>query len=53
VDDAIRVVVMRGYETARELLERERSAVEALARELLEHESVDAARAAEILQHTA
>jgi hypothetical protein len=39
------VVVMRGYETARALLERERCAVEALARELLEHESVDAVRA--------
>jgi cell division protease FtsH len=53
VDDAIRVVVMRGYETARALLERERRAVEALARELLEHESVDGVRAAQILAGSA
>jgi hypothetical protein len=44
---------MRGYETARALLERERCAVEALARELLEHESVDGVRAAQILAGSA
>ena len=49
VDEAIRAAVLRGHETAREVLEREREGVEALARELLQHESADAARVAEIL----
>jgi cell division protease FtsH len=49
VDDEIRVVVMRGYETARQIVERQRAAVAALAEELLEVESVDADRLREIL----
>jgi cell division protease FtsH len=42
VDDEIRELVMRGYETARQLLETHRGAVRALAEELLEEESLDA-----------
>jgi cell division protease FtsH len=49
VDDEIRVLVMRGYETARVIIERQRAAVKALAEELLEVESVDADRLREIL----
>jgi cell division protease FtsH len=49
VDDEIRSLVMRGYETARQIIERQRSAVKALAEELLEVESVDAERLKQIL----
>ena len=49
VDDEIRAIVMRGYETARQIIERQRPAVEALAKELLEFESVDAHRLKAIL----
>jgi cell division protease FtsH len=49
VDDEIRVLVMRGYETARQIVERQRAAVAALAEELLEVESVNADRLREIL----
>ncbi len=42
VDDEIRELVMRGYETARQLLETHRGAVRALAEELLQEESLDA-----------
>jgi len=49
VDDEIRTLVMRGYETARQIIERQRPAVKALAEELLEVESVDADRLREIL----
>jgi cell division protease FtsH len=42
VDEEIRELVMRGYETARRVLEGHRPAVRALAEELLEHESLDA-----------
>ena len=52
VDDEIRSLVMRGYETARQIIERQRTALKALAEELLEVESVDADRLKEILaQH--
>jgi cell division protease FtsH len=52
VDDEIRAVVMRGCETARGIVERERAAVRALAIELLDVESVDADRMKQILaQH--
>jgi cell division protease FtsH len=44
VDDEIRAIVMRGYETSRQIIERQRPAVEALAKELLEFESIDADR---------
>ena len=44
VDDEIRVLVMRGLETARQIVERQRPAVTAIAEELLEFESVDADR---------
>jgi len=57
VDDEIRVLVMRGYETARQIVERQRAAVAALAVELLDVESVDADRLKELLDasivHTA
>jgi cell division protease FtsH len=49
VDDEIRVLVMRGYETARQIIERQRAAVKVLAEELLETESVDAERLTVIL----
>jgi cell division protease FtsH len=49
VDDEIRVLVMRGYETARQIIERQRVAVKTLAEELLEVESVDADRLKDIL----
>jgi cell division protease FtsH len=49
VDDEIRAIVMRGYETSRQIIERQRPAVEALAKELLEFESVDADRLKSIL----
>jgi len=44
VDDEICALVMRGYETARQIVEHQRPAVKALAEELLEVESVDADR---------
>jgi cell division protease FtsH len=42
VDDEIRDLVMKGYETARQLVSRNRIAVTTLADELLQVESVDA-----------
>jgi cell division protease FtsH len=42
VDDEVRELVMRGYETARQLVARHRAAVKALAEELLVVESLDA-----------
>ena len=54
VDDEIRALVMRGCETARQIVERDRDAVRALAQELLDVESVDADRLKQILaQHVA
>ena len=52
VDEEIRTVVMRGYETARQIIERQRAAVKALAEELLETESVDADRLKQLLAET-
>jgi cell division protease FtsH len=49
VDDEISALIMRGYETARQIIERERGAVRALALELLEVESVDGERLKEIM----
>jgi cell division protease FtsH len=49
VDDEIRALVMRGYETSRQIVERQRPAVKALAEELLEVESVDAGRLKQIM----
>jgi cell division protease FtsH len=49
VDDEIRTLVMRGYETARQIIERQRRAVKDLAEELLVEESVDADRLKQIL----
>jgi cell division protease FtsH len=49
VDDEIRALVMRGCQTARDIVEGRRDAVRALAVELLEVESVDADRIKEIL----
>jgi cell division protease FtsH len=49
VDEEIRSLVMRGYETARQMIERQRAALRALAEELLEVESVDADRVKQIL----
>jgi cell division protease FtsH len=52
VDDEIRALVMRGCDTARAIVERERGAVTALATELLETESVDADRLKQLLAQT-
>jgi cell division protease FtsH len=49
VDNEVSALVMRGYETAREIVERQRGAVRALAVELLDVESVDADRVKQIL----
>jgi cell division protease FtsH len=49
VDDEIRANVMRGFETARQIVEQQRQAVKALAVELLEFESVDADRLKELI----
>jgi cell division protease FtsH len=49
VDEEIRAIVMRGYEMARQIVERQRAAVKLLAEELLEFESVDADRLKELL----
>jgi cell division protease FtsH len=54
VDEEISALVMHGYETARQVIERERGAIRALALELLEVESVDGDRLKHILtQHRA
>ena len=54
VDNEISALVMRGYETARQIVADQRSAVGALAAELLDVESVDADRVKQILaQHVA
>jgi cell division protease FtsH len=42
VDDQVRDLVMRGYETARQLIATHRESVRAMAEELLEVESLDA-----------
>jgi cell division protease FtsH len=42
VDEEIRDLVMRGYETARRIVEEQRDSVRALAEELLDVESLDA-----------
>jgi cell division protease FtsH len=49
VDDEIRGFVMRGYETARRIVEGQRDAVKVVAEELLEVESIDADRLKELL----
>ncbi len=49
VDNEISALVMRGYESARQIVERQRGAVRALALELLDVESVDAERVKQIL----
>jgi cell division protease FtsH len=52
VDTEISALVMRGHATARDIVERQRSAVRALALELLDVESVDADGVKQILaQH--
>ena len=53
VDDEIRELVMRGYETARQVLEVHRPAVRALAEELLDHESLDAGEIRAVLDAAA
>jgi cell division protease FtsH len=53
VDDEIRELVMRGYETARQILETRRSTVRALADELLANESVDAEGIRGVLESSA
>jgi cell division protease FtsH len=49
VDDEISAIIMRGYETARQVIERQRATVTALAQELLEVESVDGDRLKQIV----
>ncbi len=50
VDDAIREVVMNGYEHARHVIEQHKPAMVALAQALLEQESLEAHEVREILQ---
>ena len=45
----IRAFVMRGYETARQIIEEQRGAVKVVAEELLDVESIDADRLKELL----
>ena len=42
MDEEVQVLVMRGYEIARQLVDSNRAAVRALAEELLAVESIDA-----------
>jgi cell division protease FtsH len=49
VDEEISTLVMHGYETARQIIERDRGVVRALAEELLDVESVDGERLKQIL----
>jgi cell division protease FtsH len=42
VDEEVRGFVMRGYETARQMVADHRASVRAVAESLLEHESLDA-----------
>jgi cell division protease FtsH len=49
VDEEIRALVLQGYETARQVIEGQRPAVQALADELLDVESVDGDRLKQIL----
>jgi len=42
VDDEVRDLVMKGYETARQIVAKNRNAVRAMAEELLVVESLDA-----------
>ena len=42
VDEEVRELVMRGYETARQIVETQRDSVRAMAEELLAVESLDA-----------
>jgi len=42
IDEEVRALVMRGYETARQVVAKNRAAVRALAEELLQVESLDA-----------
>jgi cell division protease FtsH len=53
VDDEVRVLVMRGYETARQLVAKHRGAVRAMAEELLLVESLDADGIKAIMQSAA
>jgi cell division protease FtsH len=53
VDHEIREIVMKGYETARELVGTHRSAVRAMAEELLIVESLDAEGIAAVLKGAA
>jgi cell division protease FtsH len=53
VDHEIREIVMKGYETARELVGSHRSAVRAMAEELLIVESLDAEGIAAVLKGAA
>ena len=49
MDEEIRAFVMRGYETARQIIEEQRGAVKVVAEELLDVESIDADRLKELL----
>jgi ATP-dependent Zn protease len=53
VDDEVREVVMRGYETARQLIGKHRRSVHAMAEELLKVESLDSEGIKAIIAATA
>jgi cell division protease FtsH len=52
VDEEIEKLIAGGYETARDLLDRHRESVKALAEALLDHESLEADELQEILART-
>jgi cell division protease FtsH len=51
VDEEIRRVIMTGYDRARDVIERHREAVRALAEELLQQESLEADEIRTILEN--
>jgi cell division protease FtsH len=50
VDEEIRRVIMHGYDTARDVIERNRAAVRSLAEQLLDQESLEADEIASLLE---
>jgi cell division protease FtsH len=53
VDEEVRELVMRGYETARQIISKNRACVRDMAEELLQVESLDADRIKAIVAHAA
>jgi cell division protease FtsH len=53
VDEEVRELVMRGYETARQIIAKNRNAVRAMAEELLVVESLDAEAIKTVIRNAA